>query len=121
MKLININLSKLKNLNKEHINVIIELFSLVFESDPVIAKDLKRIQVGSKIDKNIIKKTMDEVTDPDIKKEFEHRLNNADYARKVELVGRYGPLLLSDRIVRSVIDKRPKSYTKSFRGIFNYF
>lgn len=111
----------MKDLNKEHINEIIELFTLVFESDPVIAKDLKRIPVGSKVDKSIIKKTIDEITDLDIKKEFEHRLDNADYARKVELVGRYGPLLLSDRIVRSVIDKRPKSYTKTFRGIFNYF
>ena len=54
-----------------------------------------------------------------IKRDFEIRLKNFDHSKKKELMHKYGELIFSDRIVRSVLDKRRHtnrvySYIKKF-------
>ena len=98
-----------------HIEEITELLQLLVETDPVLLNDLSSVEVGSSIDKNALKKAISEVSDPKLKEEFQNRLKNADSSRKIELVNRYGPILLSNRIIRSTLgknNKNAKSYLK---------
>ena len=100
-----------------HIDEITELLQLLVETDPVLLNDLSSVEVGSSIDKNAIKKAISEVSDPKLKEEFQNGLKNADSSRKIELVNRYGPILLSSRIIRSTLgknNKNAKSYLKKY-------
>lgn len=103
-----------------HIDEITELLQLLVETDPVLLQDLNNVELGSSIDKNALHKAVNEVSDPKLKKEFQNRLNNADRLRKIELVNRYGPILLSNRIVKSVTNSYPgKKKTNLGRFIYN--
>ena len=102
-------------LSKERINEITELLHLLVETDPMLLQDLNNAKLGTNIDKNALQKAISEVSDPNLKKEFHNRLNNADTLRKVELVQRYGPILLCSRIVKSVIGSNPKKKKTNLR------
>ena len=102
-----------------HIDEITELLHLLVETDPVLLQDLNNVELGSNIDKNALLRAVNEVSDPKLKKEFQNRLNNADRLRKIELVNKYGPILLSSRIVKSVTNINPKK-KKTNLGRFIY-
>ena len=69
------------------------------KTDLVLINDLNSLEVDSSIDKNALKKAINEVGDTKLKKEFQNRLKNADSPRKIGLVNRLGPILLSSRII----------------------
>ena len=97
-----------EKLSIPHIDEITELLQLLVETDPVLLQDLNNVELGSNVDKNALHKAVNEVSDPKLKKEFQNRLNNADRLRKIELVNKYGPILLSSRIVKSVTNRNSK-------------
>ena len=89
------------------------------EADPVLLNDLNSGEVGSSNDENVLSKAISEVSDTKLKKEFQNRLKNADNSRKIELVNRYGLILISSRIVKSVRNSNPKK-KKTNLGRFIY-
>ena len=102
-----------------HIIEITELLQLLVETDLMLLNELISVEVGSSIDKNALKKAISEVSDTKLKEEFQNRLKNAKSTRKIELVNRYGPILLSSRIVKSVTSSNSKK-KKTNLGRFIY-
>lgn len=96
-------------INKQILDEIIELLQIVIEEDIFIKERISNIKPGLIYSKHEIEKTVSEVSSAKIKREFEIRLKNFDHNKKKELMHKYGELLFSDRIVRTVIDKRKQT------------
>ena len=93
-------------INKQIFDEIIELLQMVIEEDIFINERISKIKPGLTYSKHEIEKTISEVSSAKIKREFQIRLKNFDHNKKKELMLKYGELLFSDRIVRTVIDKK---------------
>ena len=96
-------------INKQIFDEIIELLQMVIEEDIFINERISKIKPGLTYSKHEIEKTISEVSSAKIKREFQIRLKNFDHNKKKELMLKYGELLFSDRIVRTVIDKKKQT------------
>ena len=93
-------------IDKQNLEEIMELLKMIIEDDIFIKERINKIKPGLSYNKLEIEKTISEVSSIKIKSDFENRLKNFDKNKKKELMWKYGELIFSDRIVRSVLDKR---------------
>ena len=106
-------------IDKQILEEIIELLQMVIEEDIFIKERISNIKPGLSYNKFEIEKAISEVSSVKIKRDFEIKLKDFDYSKKKELMHKYGELIFSDRIVRSVMDNRKHknriySYLKKF-------
>lgn len=102
----------------EQVEEIQEMINLIISNNKAIHNHIKNIKTGTTIGRDILLQTINEVSDPIIKSEFEERLQNFDKARLCELIHRYGRLLLDDRLVYSYIDSVNHSKFKKRKFLF---
>ncbi len=93
-------------IDKRTLDEIFELLQMIIEDDIFIRESISKIKPGLNYNKHDIEKTISEVSSIKIKSDFENKLKNFDRNKKKELMWKYGELIFSDRIVRSVLDKR---------------
>jgi hypothetical protein len=106
-------------IDKQNFEEIMELLKMIIEDDIFIKERINKIKPGLSYNKLEIEKTISEVSSITIKKDFEIKLKNFDQIKKKELMLKYGELIFSDRIIKSVLDKRRHtnrvySYIKKF-------